>query len=426
MLLSFWQAIPIAMGSVLGSGVLFLPGAVAEVSSDGALLSCFLGIAICAILVPSMTFLVARADHSKGVRGLLEIGLGSRSASGVNYLVLGTVIFGMPASAIVAGEFMTRLGDFTEIQKYLFSTLILLLPAVTNLLGMNLNSRIQAWVTFSLVAIAMLICFTSSLDGNQSTVKIKEFLLLEKFNLSSVLRGTVLTFWAFAGFENLVFMSAEFRCPKKDIPRAMLVAIVVAGIIYLAITYTYIATVPLAEVNSKIGLYQLAEYSPLRSSYVPIVVSFAFLSIFLNFSSWFLGLSRLMVDSSREEMLPFFLAKLTDRGVAANALLSLVSIQLVVMTVMFSSELFFQWSVSQVSFNFFFLYGLLLISVLGVLRSESRSNWFGFRLVFILIFLLAFAWIASRNASNFVYPILLFSASAYFFGGRLKQYSKVI
>ena len=59
-----------------------------------------------------------------------------------------------------------------------------------------------------------------------------------------VLQASVLTFFAFIGFEDAVNVAEECRDPERTIPRGLIVATLAAAFLYVAVSITAVSVVP--------------------------------------------------------------------------------------------------------------------------------------------------------------------------------------
>ncbi len=397
--LGLTSAVVHAASSILGSGILFLPGATVAAAGTNAAWSWLAATLLCLLLVPLFTLLIKRADSSRGMNGLLELGLGLRASRGIGPLVLGTVCFGMPASALIAGEFAARLGPTCAWLKPALALSVIVVPIMANLAGARINSRIQLFATLSVIAVAALVLAWSW--GFQASPISQT--APSGNGVSGVMAGTLLAFWAFAGFENLAFMSAEFENPRRDIPRAMLVAILVCGTLYILLASNYAALVPQSEVDSKLGLMQLAERSSGANFLAPATAALAALSIFVNFNSWFWGVSRLAATAGSDQILPSSFVRTNRAGTPWLALLWIGVFQVGVVCVMLRHTAAFDWAIRQVSLNFVFIYVLVLASAVRVLWIERVWLWTACALV-----ALAFLAVMLSQGWLVLYPLALY------------------
>ena len=61
--------------------------------------------------------------------------------------------------------------------------------------------------------------------------------------------GVVLAFFAFIGFEDLVNMAEEVDRPTKNLPRAILLALLITSLVYGLVAYAAVRAVPVAELS---------------------------------------------------------------------------------------------------------------------------------------------------------------------------------
>jgi amino acid transporter len=74
---------------------------------------------------------------------------------------------------------------------------------------------------------------------------------------SLLLQGSILTFFSFIGFEDMLNVSEEVREPERTIPAALIGAMVVASLIYMAVAITAVSVVPWQELAKAPGPLRL-------------------------------------------------------------------------------------------------------------------------------------------------------------------------
>ena len=72
-----------------------------------------------------------------------------------------------------------------------------------------------------------------------------------------LLQGSVRTFFSFIGFEDMLNVSEEVRQPERTIPAALIGAMVVASLIYMAVAITAVSVVPWQELAKAPGPLKL-------------------------------------------------------------------------------------------------------------------------------------------------------------------------
>ena len=58
--------------------------------------------------------------------------------------------------------------------------------------------------------------------------------------MTGIILAFVLIFFAFIGFEDMANVAEEVRKPKKTIPRAIILSIVITGVIYILVSFASI------------------------------------------------------------------------------------------------------------------------------------------------------------------------------------------
>ncbi|MFA9566524.1 MAG: APC family permease, partial [Acidimicrobiales bacterium] len=67
---------------------------------------------------------------------------------------------------------------------------------------------------------------------------------------TAIARGAALGFFAFIGFEDMVNVAEEVKDPERNLPNAILTALVVTGVIYLLVVFVATSVVPPATLAS--------------------------------------------------------------------------------------------------------------------------------------------------------------------------------
>jgi len=59
--------------------------------------------------------------------------------------------------------------------------------------------------------------------------------------------GAVIAFYAFIGFEDMANVAEEVKRPERDLPRAILLSLLIVTVIYGAVAYVAVTAIPLAD-----------------------------------------------------------------------------------------------------------------------------------------------------------------------------------
>jgi len=398
--LTLRDGVALALGSIAGSGILFLPSLTYALAGHDVLLVWLGGTLLCLPLLFMFMTLVRLAPAGSGIEGFVALGLGGHVAATVPVLFLSLVTLGIPAGALVAGAYLRALiGGGVAVQ--LAGALVMLASAAaTNLAGAAAGARVQRAATGALLVVAVALCALAypAARGHYEAV-------IPVFGPPGpVLAGIVVAFWAYAGFENLTFIAGEFRNPQRDFPRAMIIAFALYGGLAVALTTTTAALDPRGGASAINGLYYIAQRVRPVWLATGTVVAFALVLMQLNATSWLWGMSRLIYASASAGRLPRWPAHLDHRGVPRRAI-GLLSAAFGVVTVVAAlAPGLLIGALTMASAGFLFLYVLCLVSYLRIERRPISRLLYGALLIFLVVTL------ASVGARA-LYPLGVFSVA---------------
>lgn len=128
-------------------------------------------------------------------------------------------------------------------------------------------------------------------------------------SIGFVLTGAVLTFYAFVGFEDMLNVAEEVKDVRRTFPIALLTALVIATLVYVAISVTAISVVPHAELAAAEG--PLVEVSRRAAPWLPTSI-YGAIAVIAVTNTALLNLimgSRLVYGMARQGLLPARLAR---------------------------------------------------------------------------------------------------------------------
>lgn len=367
--LSRRQAVPLAIGSVAGSGILFLPSAVYAEAGPNSLLVWLLSTAVCLPMLLMFEDMVRANPDGDGIEAFVGAGLGPRFGRCVPLLFLSLVILGLPAGAIVAGRYVAQALDAGPVVAVGAAATVLAVAVLANLAGLRASIGLQHAGVWALVGMAVLLILAAvpGLSGAGEAVT------PDPGTLGVLLPGVLLAFWAFAGFENLTFLSREFRDPHRDFLPVSAIALGVYGLLTVLLTMAIAVRVPRPEVDELTGLLQLAETVRPRWPLVTAVVVIAFGAMVLNAIAWVWGVSRLIEGAAGRGILPAPLAAATGAGVPRRAIALLTALFAMTGAALVAFPGIVVDAVAAASAIFVVLYLLSIISYTRVRGLTARS-----------------------------------------------------
>lgn len=401
--LTFKDGLPLALGSIIGSGILFLPSLTFSIAGSDVGLVWLVATFLCFPLLLIFQSAFTLVPNESGVEGFVSLGFGPRFGAGVPILILGTVGLGMPASALIVGEYIESVLGGSQLIISLVALGIVWFAALSNLQRVSVSARTQRWVTalLLLVGFGLIALTTNAAFSNYHVLK-------PKFELSPSLSAITVAFWAYAGFENLTFMAGEFKNPKRDLTLSILVALLIGGALYLGLSANFAALVTRDQINENLGLMQLAQSTTSPKIMSLVVALVAFVAVLTNFNSWFLGISRLVYSSSKKRILPEVFSTLNKNEVPARSLIGLGVIFSINILIGSIFPNLVKTAIQMASMNFVMIY---ILTVGAFVIAEKRTS-FKILGVVVLIPLVA----AIRESGWLIlYPVFLLSAGSILF-----------
>ncbi len=386
--LTRWQAIPLAIGSIAGSGILFLPSAVYSRAGDNSLLVWALSTLLCLPMLLMFDDMVRSNPDGRGIEAFIRLGLGDMFGRCVPVMFISLVIVGLPSGAFVAGRYVAETFALGRATTICIAVAVLLTAVLINLAGVRTSTRVQTAATWGLVLVATVLLVSAIPAAHYSLATVTP----GTRHLGVVLPGVILAFWAFAGFENLTFLAREFRDPERDFLPVSSIALAVYGLFTILLTVAIAVTVPRARVDQVVGLLQLAHAVGYGRVIIWAVTFIACSAMLLNAIAWVWGVSQLVRDAADNGMLPAAFAASDGRSVPRRAVgLLVVLFSGTSVLLAFRPDLVVD-TTAAASAIFMLLYILSIISYLRVRGLTVRSGLNLVLLVVIVVSLVGARW----------------------------------
>lgn len=395
--LTLWDGVVLAIGSIAGSGMLYLPSLTYVLAGRNVLLVWLGGTLLCVPLLLLFIELVRLVPDGGGIEHFLAHGLGPQVAATVPLLFLSLVSAGIPAGTLVAGAYLRAAIGGGMLIQVVGALGIVGIALCTNLIGAGVGVRVQRYVSGILLLVALVLCLASTpalRHGYQAIIPTYH-------PIGPIFSGMVIAFWAYAGFENLTFIAGEFRHPRRDFPLAMLIAFLIYGGLTIALTISLALLFPQMRVHALSGLLQLAEQLHPTWIATAIIVAFALTLMQLNTASWLWGMSRLLYASAQAGRLPQWFAQLDRRGLPTRAIWTLGSIFVVMTVITALLPTLLVSLLTLASSVFLFLYLLCLLAYLRLTRHVGKRLFAGGVLLYLLVLLASVGF-------KILYPLTLF------------------
>ena len=185
-------------------------------------------------------FAASGSLYTYAARGLGTIGgLATGAAIVLGYAFIS--IFALLGGAHYAMMFVTRLWPGLPATPVALGALVVEAAVLTIVLvrGIRLSSRVALVV--EIVSVALILLLLIVLLVQIGPIHPAALFSADDISVSGIAGGAVLAITAFVGFESSATLGVEARAPLKNIPRAIVWSVGVAGIFYVIAAYTQIA-----------------------------------------------------------------------------------------------------------------------------------------------------------------------------------------
>lgn len=244
--LSLAQITYYGLGTILGAGIYVLVGKVAGSAGLYAPIAFLVAGLIAAFTAFSYAELSARYPLCAGEAVYVQQGLGIR---GLAILVGGLIVLtGVVSGATLIKGFVGYFQMFLPLPAWLIITSLIFALWALAAWGIAESVRAATVVTLIEVGGLLLIIAVSGrhlFDLPQRLPELLPPLELEVWH--GILLGAFLAFYAFIGFEDMVNVAEEVQEPRRNLPRAILLALGLATLLYLLVALAAVLTLPVDE-----------------------------------------------------------------------------------------------------------------------------------------------------------------------------------
>jgi basic amino acid/polyamine antiporter, APA family len=261
-----WGAISIVVGTIIGSGIFLVPKTmVAQVGSPLMVLAVF---AVGGLLSVCGALTYAELGAAMPYAGGEYIYLREAYGPLVSFLYGWTQFWVIKSGSIatLATAFFYYLANFwpslqtpliavplpgenaLQISSGQLLAIVLILGlAWVNYFGVKLGGQVQTAVTIVKVGMILAIVLLAALLGGGETGNLVST-VSHTGGLQGFFAALVAALWAYDGWNNLNMVSSEIHNPQRNIPRALILGVLLVGAIYLCANVAYFYVLSASEV----------------------------------------------------------------------------------------------------------------------------------------------------------------------------------
>lgn len=304
--LTVLQGTALTLAAVLGTGVISLPGLAADAAGPASLLAWGTLLLVSAPLAATFAALGARHPDGGGVATYARLAFGERAATMVGWAFFLAIPIGAPVAAGFAASYVADAVGGGRTTEVAVTAGVIVLVSAMNWMGIHVSAGVQLGIA-GVIATLLLVTVAVSLPRLEAD----HFTPFVTHGWSGVGTAAALLVWAFAGWEIVSSLSAEYRHPARDIGRATAITLVVVAVLYLGI-----AVATIGVLGAATGEAPLADLlaGALGGWARPATAVIAVLMTVGAVNSYFAGASRLGASLSVAGAMPAWLGADVARG----------------------------------------------------------------------------------------------------------------
>jgi len=295
------------VGLILGAGIYVLIGEATAFAGNSVWISFLLG--IIAAMFAGLSYAELTALFPKAAAEYTFV----KHAFKNNFLafIIGwlTAITSMITAATVSLGFGGYLGQFIDLPITVSAILLIGILSVVNFIGIKEST--WANTIFAIITAGGLILIIFLGMTFETTESIDYFEMPN--GTTGIILAFVLIFFAFIGFEDMANVAEEVKRPKKTLPRAIILSVIITGIIYILVSLSVVRVVNWEELGqSAAPLAAVAE----RSLGIGGSITLSAIALFATASTVLITLvagSRMLYGMAYDKSLPLSLGKIHSK-----------------------------------------------------------------------------------------------------------------
>lgn len=364
------QGTALYIASVLGTGLLVLPGLAAEAAGPASIVAVLAVIGLSMPLAGTFAVLAARYPDPGGVASHVRRALGGTAARMTGYWFLFGVCAGAPVVAVLGAEYVVAVIGADRAVVPVVALAILAPPFAANFFGV----RVAGWAQFVLTAL-LLAVVVGVVALAAPAVQPQSFQPFLPHGWAGVGTAISLFVWAFAGWEVGTHVSGEFRDPRRAIPLGTAIALVVTGLCYLVLQVVTVGALGGAAGDGAVPLLELARLGSPGFGAVAVGAIAAIVALGVM-NAYLAAFAKLAASLAANRDLPRWFAPGAESGAVPRRALALVGvIVLTYFAVMLSADLDLTPFILVHTSSMVAIYAVGMVAAVRLLRRGTPGWW---------------------------------------------------
>ena len=302
----------LVVGSTIGADIYVAAALCAKLLGSASLVIWFIGGVMATVIALSFAYCAAILPRAGGPYAYAKEAAGPFSGFMVGWALLLAEWFSLAVFPVAFTQyFLAFVPGLDPLAQILLKAAFMLIIVVTNMFGVKAAGKFNDILTIAKVSPLLLLIGLGVIyviaQPQMTLSHFQPFLGGDPHNIGQVL---VIVFWAYAGFELSTLPADEIQDPKKTIPRAIMVGMLIVAVFYIITNFVVIGVVDRASLASSqapltVAAANILSLSPVLAWIGSLVVGIgALISIMGADESGTIGTSRLAFAMSVDGLLP--------------------------------------------------------------------------------------------------------------------------
>jgi amino acid transporter len=244
--IGLWSAISIGIGGMIGAGIFSILGIAARISGNAMHISFMLAGVVALLCTYSYAKLGAKYPSAGGPVEFLVKGFGDGILSGgFNILLWIGYVFVLALYAKAFGGYTATFlaPNTSNIWSNVFATAVVLIFTAVNFVGANAVGKSEFIIVSFKVGILIIFAVSGLFFIKPNLLSLSRWP-----QASDVFFGAGIVFVAYEGFGLVTNAAEDMKNPKKTLPKALYLSVLITIIIYAAVSLTVLGSLPISEI----------------------------------------------------------------------------------------------------------------------------------------------------------------------------------
>jgi APA family basic amino acid/polyamine antiporter len=312
--IGLFVATALVAGNIMGSGIFMLPATLAQKSGPGASMIAWVLTGLGSIfLALSFARLGSKLPKTGGPYEYAKQAFGDFVGFMSAWLYwngswIGNVAVILAVASYV-GSLFPVISD-NHLAGFLFSSAILWIFTLINVVGVRVAGRMQTAITLFEVFLLLFFIVAAAIHFNVANITP---LFPAGKGTETISAAAATTLWAFLGIESASITAGEIKNPEKNVKRSTILGILISTALYFAINISAMGAMPQEKLaESKAPLADIL--AVFFGSHMATVITYgAIIGILGTTIGWLLSTARMAFAAGEDEVFPKIFARVHPR-----------------------------------------------------------------------------------------------------------------